>query len=88
MAHPGCWPGFAQALGCLRNRLTGPLPEQEGYVVSKRAEYTAKAAEHSHLGETCQSEEARKIHRDLAEWFLLLADDGWLEVGPPIQPIR
>jgi hypothetical protein len=42
--------------------------------VSKRAEYTAKAAEHSHLAENCQSEEARKIHRDLAEWFLLLAD--------------
>jgi hypothetical protein len=44
--------------------------------VSKRAEYTAKADEHSHLAVTCQSEEARKIHRDLAEWFLLLADDG------------
>jgi hypothetical protein len=45
--------------------------------VSKRAEHSAKATEHSHLAETCQSEEARKIHRDLAEWFLLLADNGW-----------
>jgi hypothetical protein len=47
--------------------------------VSKRAEYRAKAAEHLQLAETCQSKEAREIHRDLAEWFLLLADDGWLE---------
>ena len=44
--------------------------------MSKLAEYSAKAAEHSHLAENCQSEEAREIHRDLAEWFLLLADDG------------
>jgi hypothetical protein len=75
-ARPWLFAGFCQTLGCLRNRFTGPLPEQRGCVVSKRAEYTAKADEHSHLAVTCQSEEARKIHRDLAEWFLLLADDG------------
>jgi hypothetical protein len=56
--------------------------------VSKRVKYRAKAAEHSHLAKTCQSAEAREIHRNMAEWFLLLADDGWLEVGPPIQPAR
>jgi hypothetical protein len=86
-ATPAELPGFAQALGSLRNRSTGPLSEQRGNVVSKRAEYTAKAAEHSHIAETCQSEEARKVHRDLAEWFLVLADDGWIEV-PPAQAIR
>ena len=79
---PGCLPGFAQTLGSLRNRPTGPLSEQRVGAVSKRAEYAAKAAEHSHLAETCQSEEARKVHRDLAEWFLLLADDGWLDPIP------
>jgi hypothetical protein len=50
--------------------------------VSKREEYRAKAAEHSQLAENCQSKEAREIHRDLAEWFLLLADDGWLDPKP------
>jgi hypothetical protein len=56
--------------------------------VSKRPEYLAKAAEHSRLAETCQSEEARKIHRDLAEWFLLLADDGSSHVGAPVPPAQ
>jgi hypothetical protein len=56
-------------------------------VVSQRAEYTAKAAEHSHLAKTCQSEEVREIHRDLARWFLILADDGWLEFGVPVEPV-
>jgi hypothetical protein len=56
--------------------------------MSKRVSYRAKAAEHSQLAETCQSKEAREIHRDMAEWFLLLADDGWPEIGPPIQPFR
>jgi hypothetical protein len=50
--------------------------------VSKREEYRAKAAEHSQLAETCQSKEAREIHRDLAEWFLLLADDRWFDPIP------
>jgi hypothetical protein len=54
----------------------------------KSEEYRAKAAEHSQLAQECQSEGARKIHRDLAEWFLLLADDAGVEVGPPIQPSR
>jgi hypothetical protein len=56
--------------------------------MSRRVKYRAKAAEHSKLAETCQSKEAREIHGDMAEWFLLLADDSWLEVSPPIQPIR
>ena len=56
--------------------------------MAKRAEYTAKAAEHSHLAKTCQSEEVREIHRDLARWFLILADDGWLEFGAPVEPVR
>jgi hypothetical protein len=53
--------------------------------VSKRAKYTVKAAEHSQLAETCQSEEARKTHRELAEWFLLLAEIGCIEVGATAQ---
>jgi hypothetical protein len=72
-------------LGCLRNRFTGPLPEQERVAVFKRAEYRAKAAEHSQLAETCQSEEVREVHLRMAEWFRLLADEGWLEVGSPIR---
>ena len=56
--------------------------------MSKRVRYRAKAAEHSQLAQTCQSKEARKIHRDMAEWFLLLANDRWLEVSPPTQPVR
>jgi hypothetical protein len=48
--------------------------------VSKRAKYLAKAAEHSQLSETCQTDEAREIHRNLAEWFLLLADDGGVDL--------
>jgi hypothetical protein len=56
--------------------------------MSKSVKYRAKAAEHSQLAVTCQSDEAREIHLNMAEWFLLLADDGWLEVGPPIQPAR
>jgi len=54
----------------------------------QRAKYRSKAAEHSQLAERCQSEEVRQVHLNMAEWFLLLADDGWLEVGPPIQPVR
>jgi hypothetical protein len=53
--------------------------------MSKRVKYRAKAAEHSQLAEICKSDEAREIHRDLAEWFLLLADDRWFDVGPPYQ---
>lgn len=57
--------------------------------MSKRVEYRAKAAEHSQLAETCKSDEVREIHRDMAEWFLLLSDDRWFEVGSPIQqPVR
>jgi hypothetical protein len=80
--------GDGLVLGCLRNRITGPLPERVRGMMSKRVRYRARAAEHSQLAETCQSKEAREIHHDLAEWFLLLADDRWLEVGPPIQPVR
>jgi len=42
--------------------------------VFKRTKYRAKAAEHAQLAATSQSEEARQIHLDMAEWFLLLAD--------------
>jgi hypothetical protein len=54
--------------------------------VSKRVDYRAKAAEHSQLAETCQCDEAREIHRNMAEWFLLLADVRWFEGCSPIQP--
>jgi hypothetical protein len=47
--------------------------------VFKRAEYQAKAAEHSQLAETCQTEEVREVHRRLAEWFLLPADTAAME---------
>jgi hypothetical protein len=53
--------------------------------MSKRVRYRTKAAEHLQLADTCQSKEAREIHRDIAEWFLLLSDDRWPEVGSPIQ---
>jgi hypothetical protein len=57
--------------------------------MSKRVRYRAKAAEHLQLAKTCQSKEAREVHRDMAEWFLLLSDDRWLEVGSPVpQPVR
>jgi hypothetical protein len=54
--------------------------------VSKRVEYRARAAEHSQFAETCGSDEAREIHRNLAEWFLLLADVRWGEGCSSIQP--
>jgi hypothetical protein len=55
--------------------------------MSKRVKYRAKAAEHSQLAETCKSDEAREIHRDMAEWFLLLSDDRWFEVSSPFSSL-
>lgn len=49
--------------------------------MSKIIEYRLKAVEHAALALSCKTDECREAHRQMAVWFLALAEEGWVQVG-------
>jgi hypothetical protein len=54
--------------------------------VSRASEYRAKAREHVKLAQNCQKNEVRKIHADIADSFLALAETEE-RLGEELRPI-
>jgi hypothetical protein len=55
--------------------------------VSRATEYRAKAREHVKLAQNCHTNEVRKIHGDIAESFLALAETEERLEGEGLRPI-